>query len=74
MPKTREDRNAEVRRALDSTKCQHEHGDSRDRDTGDFFCGDCGDVLIPWAQQTERQHKSYVFEWGQNPPAQQGKQ
>lgn len=64
----KKDRNKEVARALDSLKCQHDKAhESRDATTGDMFCGDCGDVTIPWAQQTERQHRAYRLDYGHDP-------
>lgn len=68
MSATKKDRNANVARALDSLKCQHHKpSECRDAASGDLFCGDCGQVTIPWAQQTERQHRAYRLDYGEDP-------
>jgi hypothetical protein len=69
----RDKRNAAVARVLKelSHGCGHNpEARCTDYETGDIFCGDCADVLTPWKDQTEAQHKTYVWGYGDLPPAQ----
>ena len=71
--KNQAQRDASIRRALEDGKCKHPaSGWSVDQETGDLFCGDCGTVVRPWAEQTKQQHEAYKWAWGDLPPAQRG--
>lgn len=61
-------RDENILNTLRSLDCDHrKNGDCIDQNTGDIFCGDCGNILIPWSKQTERQHATYVWMFGKEP-------